>query len=1730
MTKAQGVQHTLTVSEQASSKRQPGLTARMKINHDKGAVQDAGRVGEPQEDNPRAQSLGTGYASRPSSPAESVIPEHDESSECQNPEQETPSHGSMHPSSAMSPDVESQPEKITTVYKKEGQIRRCAILDSINLVINEPLRLLVCTSCSRCLGTGTALEHVRQHLPRYGAAWQLVEQQFHRTVSDHPYLLAELPDPPTLHWTGPFQCVQSTKGFACKERLADGTPCRFFSTNYKNRLRKHYSASHKDCARPPRQADDETAQLHFVQYVQSLVPLDYKTRFLVTGPYLSDAEAQPGVDRLQRIRDEMQQMNEVSLGASPKLIPYWLTALKWPEHVQGYNSYDLCRLVDAPNQHSDPLAGVSGLVFQYLKKCESLIPNCPPIVLQLLVTADAQSELEHKPFKALQEAASLAKYSRTVAALLLMILRQDTSDPTAYSIPGCPPNSEDLETLRKALESTVGMNATTVSFEDPLMLLMHHIFSGLFLRAWDHLQTTDNAIPHPVMRCIILLSIRPNGQFKEAVHVTPLLSHMQYAIRLCALQEIYLEAASPSARDLEMAALSIREFYTSGGRSAFGVMKSQGHLITDVAMSSQMEVNIIWTDPVGFTSLVHKGHEITLRNLHALYASLQAWTKAADVKTSLGCPVGVVISAFKDDMTSRSQGYSFLSDPRNRSLHSKIMFFDAIMSDPTARKWMFISPDESDLEELQVDVAHGFEWLRSLADLERNLLIMTMDLSGPPPRLTELVSLEYLNGPYADSIRGLRFFGKYLTITTQYRKQGHSTAYQKEVPRPLDAFTADLLVKVLAVYRPFAAWLSKKLWPADPKAGEGYQRLIFSDFKGQPFDPEALSTVMSEQGMKVCGAPLGVNAKRHALKAFRRDHMALHGVTLEVETQLNLEHIDAMGMGHSDNVDRRIYARSNTSDGQYSGHLLQASFERAAQWQVVMRVVPAGVLLPFDRCGTLEFESLCVAGHFRDCTKKKEDSDRMLQDTIRTVVREELQKAAIDTGLSDQILRAIREEITSAVKAAVKSIAHRNEPRDAIGLEEGDYPIASEPDGNEITENGRSSPLDIETDSPVSQAPELEDDTGDANDPQSQCTQEGSQPEAAQIRYWKPMVRKEMQILYGEEANFRSTGQCEAIYEMLMRRNDMQVVLGTGAGKTTPVIIAGLLDQATTVLAVPLKVLMEDAARKLQRAGVEHHIWREGRIPSSARVVIVSYDHIGSASWKEAITSHHFGSPYPVTRFVLDEAHSRLTQISFRPSMENVWKARMFNAQLIALTATLPPAAEDRLAELLLQSNPIVIREPTVRPEHRYIMENEFATSLIPSRIKRMIGLEMAMDSFDEAIDRILIFVPSISYGNDVAKYLGCNFYRSAIKEEKSLSAPARLKLEADRQEMLRTFEETPGGWLVATSALGAGYDYAHIRCVVVAYHFPCILELVQQIGRGGRDGRPCPVYFMPAPISFTPKRLPPGEDLLGHNLGLDLAKSQECIRWIISSCVDVMAVRCSEVPGAMQCSRCEHRGEIDRSKECATSMAPDECFYEESLQTRIGDVTDFAEAQRKVNQKMIAESAAHTDMEERILRALRPFADCCIGCWFMPGACEGKPDVARHESILDCGSITSFPGARESYLTFSKGIKYEAEARKPRICWFCHIPQSSERMGTHSWRASCQWNDIVTPFLWNISRLPDRGESLWGGRYNLPSYERWISWLVRRDTEAPWVSNIVRFFVETIEQDYADVLEITLE
>lgn len=281
---------------------------------------------------------------------------------------------------------------------QEGQIRRSPFLDSVNLVINLRLRMLICTHCKQCLGTNGAVYHVRKHLQQYGAAsWQAFDGRFAETLTAHPDLLQELPDPRSLDWRGPFQCLQTTELFACREpRSADGStyeddPCPYFTVSYDHQLRKHYSDHHKACAAPPRQHDDQARRTEFLQYVQALVPSSPQTRFYVTGPFVGEQEEGSASEKFQLARKEMQEMNTVTHGESPKSIPFWLSALKWPQHVAGYNTLDLCALVEVGKE--DALAGgMHDLVHRYLKQCELLVPNAPPVLLQLLVTSDAHSE------------------------------------------------------------------------------------------------------------------------------------------------------------------------------------------------------------------------------------------------------------------------------------------------------------------------------------------------------------------------------------------------------------------------------------------------------------------------------------------------------------------------------------------------------------------------------------------------------------------------------------------------------------------------------------------------------------------------------------------------------------------------------------------------------------------------------------------------------------------------------------------------------------------------------------------------------------------------------------------------------------------------------------------------------------------------------------------------------------------------------------------------------------------------------------------------------------------------------------------------------------------------------------------------------------------------------------------------------------------------------------------
>jgi Helicase conserved C-terminal domain len=108
---------------------------------------------------------------------------------------------------------------------------------------------------------------------------------------------------------------------------------------------------------------------------------------------------------------------------------------------------------------------------------------------------------------------------------------------------------------------------------------------------------------------------------------------------------------------------------------------------------------------------------------------------------------------------------------------------------------------------------------------------------------------------------------------------------------------------------------------------------------------------------------------------------------------------------------------------------------------------------------------------------------------------------------------------------------------------------------------------------------------------------------------------------------------------------------------------------------------------------------------------------------------------------------------------------------------------------------------------------------------------------------------------------------------------------------------------VVATSALGAGIDHSGVRLVIHHGHARSMIDLVQESGRGGRDGGPaeCITVFWPG--------------ILEETEWLDEEERDEVLEWIqnmgcrrlgIGEYLNGSEVDCLSLRNAQHCDRCE--------------------------------------------------------------------------------------------------------------------------------------------------------------------------------------------------------------------------------
>ncbi|EEY6021583.1 ATP-dependent DNA helicase RecQ [Escherichia coli] len=319
-------------------------------------------------------------------------------------------------------------------------------------------------------------------------------------------------------------------------------------------------------------------------------------------------------------------------------------------------------------------------------------------------------------------------------------------------------------------------------------------------------------------------------------------------------------------------------------------------------------------------------------------------------------------------------------------------------------------------------------------------------------------------------------------------------------------------------------------------------------------------------------------------------------------------------------------------------------------------------------------------------------------------------------------------------------------------------------------------------------------------------------------------------------------GQQDVAAAVFARDRDMLAVLPTGYGKTAAFTYALQFESdagdGLTVIVVPTNTIKQQILQQLMGAGV-HAVAFGDKLPKrrnaqqlaglaagAFRVAVVSPEHLVPGSQVLAALM-----AAGVDRFIIDEVHT-VDEWEFRdafPAMKHTLQNAFPDAQRCAFTATLRKGDEaDLMKELGCRGEFLTFRASAARENIQLIPVRQCATP-------RRTALEL-VDALPDN-EKTLVMVDSI-------KMLYAYLDELGDRARPYHSDTHRLSRD-QRHANAEWFASTPGAVLVATKAFGLGADVPDIRNVIVTYIPDDLPDLVQMIGRAGRDGQPARAFLL---------------------------------------------------------------------------------------------------------------------------------------------------------------------------------------------------------------------------------------------------------------------------------------------
>lgn len=305
-------------------------------------------------------------------------------------------------------------------------------------------------------------------------------------------------------------------------------------------------------------------------------------------------------------------------------------------------------------------------------------------------------------------------------------------------------------------------------------------------------------------------------------------------------------------------------------------------------------------------------------------------------------------------------------------------------------------------------------------------------------------------------------------------------------------------------------------------------------------------------------------------------------------------------------------------------------------------------------------------------------------------------------------------------------------------------------------------------------------------------------------------------IYQSSQAKPRSEGQASALalVHNPSPTRPLIIVLPTSSGKSALFFsVAAMTQQQTVIVVVPFAALVDDIIRRGEAAQLDCEEWVDTTSGHELRqLIVVSADRAATEEFLHYAKGLELQGQ--LAQVFFDEVHVTITDTSYRERLRQLWQLRYLECPFTGLTATLMVALEDTLKERLCIPNALVFRRSTNRRTVQYTVKD--SKDQPPSDV----AMRYIEQTYLPSNKRGIIYVRSYETGRMISRELECPFYKARGD---------------NKGEILQQWIHGPGGWIVATGALGTGVN---IEGIFIHIGRPYgLTSFIQQSGRGGRQG-----------------------------------------------------------------------------------------------------------------------------------------------------------------------------------------------------------------------------------------------------------------------------------------------------